>query len=135
MLLNGAYILSEKPIILGAGESMLPSLNQAALEAKLPERPVVLSAIMWNKEPWPRIIKILFKTSFVYRHLNLHWLGNTQAEVAKLRKLGLKATHLHHNLFCMDFSPLNQWRRNGMPSTTHLWSRISELNWPPKFQI
>lgn len=102
MLLNGAYILSEKPIILGAGESMLSALNQAALAAKLPKRPVVLSAIMWNKEPWHRLIKILFKTSFVYPNLNLHWLGNTQAEVARLRTIGLKATHLHHNLFCLN---------------------------------
>jgi glycosyltransferase involved in cell wall biosynthesis len=102
MLLNGAYILSEKPIILGAGESMLPALNQAALAAKLPERPVVLSAIMWNKEPWSRVIKTRFQTSFVYRHLKVHWLGNSQREGSKLRIVGCKARHLHHNLFCLD---------------------------------
>ncbi len=102
MLSIGAYLLSENPIILGAGESMLPDLNQAALAAKLPEPPVILTAIMWNKEPWKRIIKSRFQTSSAYRNLRIHWLGNTENEAKKLRTLGCDASHIHHNLFCLD---------------------------------
>lgn len=102
MIFNGAYLISEKPIILGACQNMLPAIEQAALVAKLPERPIVLSAIMWNREPWSRVIKTRFQTSFAYRNLKVHWLGNTQREVAKLQTVGCRAAHLHTNLFCMD---------------------------------
>lgn len=102
MLSTGAYLISENPIILGACESMLPELNQSAEAAKLAEPPVILTAIMWNKEPWKRIIKARFQTSAVYRNLRIHWLGNTENEVKKLRTLGCEASHIHNNLFCLD---------------------------------
>jgi len=94
------YLLCENPIVFGHVD--IGDLDM--LKHHAPPRCELHAFVRmhWNSAPWKRVLKRVLDQRRA-SPLRIHWMCNTMQEMGRLRLLGQRAQHCHHNLFCSEW--------------------------------